>query len=161
MSLKIGDEIPEITLYRLGDDGIETISSSDAMSKGRIVVFVVPGAFTPTCSDDHLPSYLVHGPEILAHGVDQIICLAVNDPFVMSAWAEDRGVGHQLTMLSDGNGEFARAAGLEVDLSAIGLGTRSKRYAVILQDGVVEYLGVEPGREVTVSGAEAILKALG
>ncbi len=161
MTLKVGDEIPNTTLYRYGDNGIETISSHEAMGKGRVVVFAVPAAFSPTCSDDHLPSYLVHGPEILARGVDRIVCLAVNDPYVMSAWSKNRGVGHQLVMLSDGNGEFARAAGMERDLSAGALGSRSARYAAILQDGVVEHLGLEPGKGVTVSGAEAILKVLG
>jgi len=161
MSLKVGDEIPETTLYRIGEDGIESLSSTEAFGQGSVVLFAVPGAFTPTCSDDHLPGYLVHGPQILARGIDRIVCLAVNDPFVMKAWSQDRGVGNQLTMLSDGNGAFAEAAGLSVDLSAIGLGKRSQRYAAVLRDGVVEYLGVEPGKGVTVSGAEAILDALG
>lgn len=161
MSLKVGEKIPQSTLYRLGDNGVETVNSHEAMGRGKVVVFAVPGAFTPTCSDDHLPDYLVHALEIIDRGVDKIVCLAVNDPFVMSAWSRDRGVGRQLTMLSDGNGEFAHATGMELDLSAIGLGIRSRRYGAILLDGVVEYLGVEPGKEVTVSGADAILKALG
>jgi len=160
MSLKVGEKIPETTLYHLGDDGVGTIGSHEAMGTGKVVVFAVPAAFSPTCSDDHLPGYLVHAPEILDHGVDKIVCLAVNDPFVLSAWSKERGVGHQLTMLSDGNGDFARAAGLELDLSAIGLGIRSRRYGAILVDGVVEYLGVEPGKQVTVSSADAVLKAL-
>ena len=128
---------------------------------GIIVLFAVPRAFTPTCSDHHLPGFVLQADEILAKGVDRIACIAVNDPFVMQAWGNAQGTGDKILMLSDGNGEFATTSGLDLDLSAIGLGQRTQRYAAILQDGVVQELFVEPNAAaVDVSGADKVLKAL-
>ena len=160
MTIEIGDRIPEATLRALTEDGIQAVSTSEIFDGRTVAVFGIPGAFTPTCNDTHLPSFQVRGPEIKAKGVDEIVCVAANDPFVVAAWAEARGVGDDIRMLSDGNAELARAMGLELDVSVVGMGIRSKRYAAIVEDGVVRYLGVEPGKEVGVSGAEAVLAAL-
>jgi peroxiredoxin len=134
--------------------------TGDVLGSGRVVLFAVPGAFTPTCSDYHLPSYLVRHDEILAKGVDRIVCIAVNDPFVMGAWGDAQQVGDRVLLLADGNGDFTRAIGMEMDGSAFGLGTRSKRYAAVLQDGVVTGLFVEPGAGLSVSAADAVLETL-
>jgi len=130
------------------------------LGQGKVVLFAVPGAFTPTCSDHHLPGFVMQADEILAKGVDRIACVAVNDVFVMNAWGSAQGTGDKILMLSDGLGEFTAAAGLELDLSGPGLGTRSRRYAAILQDGVVQELFVEKDTGVDVSGADKVLKAL-
>jgi peroxiredoxin len=124
------------------------------------VVFAVPGAFTPTCSDHHLPGFVVRADEIHAKGVETIACLSVNDPFVMGAWGRDQGVGDRVLMLADGNGDFTRAVGLEMDGSGAGLGTRSRRYAAILEDGVVKAIFVEEKPGLDVSSAESVLAAL-
>jgi peroxiredoxin len=124
------------------------------------VLFAVPGAFTPTCSDYHLPSYLVRHDELMAKGVDTIACISVNDPFVMAAWGKDRNVGDLILLLADGNGEFTHAVGLEMDGTGFGLGTRSQRYAMVIDDGVVSALYVEPGPGLTVSAADGVLAQL-
>ncbi|MEO8505813.1 MAG: peroxiredoxin [Acidobacteriota bacterium] len=160
MSLQIGDRIPDATLFRRNDEGIRAIPARDVFAGRRVVVFALPGAFTPTCSDTHLPGFVMHGAEIKAKAkAAAIVCLAVNDAHVMNAWSR---VNHAeaIEMVSDGNGEFTRAAGLTLDLSGTGLGIRSQRYAAVIDDGVVERLWVEPARGVTVSGAEAVLAAL-
>ena len=161
MALSVGDTIPNVKLSTLTADGLKPVDSGEVLGKGKVVLFAVPGAFTPTCSDHHLPGFVMQADEILAKGVDRIACVAVNDPFVMAAWGNAQGTGDKILMLADGNGEFAAAADLSLDLSGLGLGTRSKRYAAILQDGVVEQLFVEenPGG-VDVSGSDKILKAL-
>ena len=130
------------------------------MGKGKVVVFAVPGAFTPTCSDHHLPGFVMRADDIRAKGVDSIACLSVNDPFVMGAWGRDQKVGDRVTMLADGNGDFTRAVGLEPDGSGFGLGTRSQRYAAILEDGVVTSIFVEQKPGLDVSSAESVLAAL-
>ncbi|MGH9043358.1 MAG: peroxiredoxin [Acidimicrobiales bacterium] len=160
MTLAVGVRIPEVTLRTLSDQGPKEVPSLEALGRGRTVLFGVPGAFTPTCSDQHLPGFVVRADEIGAKGVGTIACLAVNDPFVMAAWAKERGVGESILMLSDGNGEFTRAAGLEFDGSGFGLGTRSQRYAAVLQDGVVTALFLEHGPGLEVSSAERVLAAL-
>ena len=125
-----------------------------------VVLFAVPGAFTPTCSLQHLPGYITHADALKAKGVDGIVCMAVNDPFVMKEWGSSAGAGDAVMMLPDGNGEFTRALGLEMDGTGYGLGQRSKRFAMVVKDGTVTKIAVEPGGGLTVSGAEAILEAL-
>ncbi len=160
MAITIGDRIPEVPLRVMTAEGPKQVSSTEVLGKGTVVLFAVPGAFTPTCSDHHLPGFVVRADELRAKGVDTIACVAVNDPFVMGAWARDQKVGDRVTMLSDGNGEFTRAVGLELDGSAFGLGTRSQRYAAIVKDGVLTALFVEPGPGLEVSSAESVLAAL-
>ncbi|HYT38358.1 MAG TPA: peroxiredoxin, partial [Acidimicrobiia bacterium] len=138
----------------------EKIAVGEAAKNKRIIIFGLPGAFTPTCSDHHLPGFVMQADEILAKGVDRIACIAVNDAFVMGAWGNAQGTGAKITMLADGSGEFTAAAGLELDLSGPGLGTRSQRYAAILEDGVVQDIFVESDTGVNVSSADAVLKAL-
>jgi glutaredoxin/glutathione-dependent peroxiredoxin len=160
MTIAPGDKIPEVELRTMTEAGPKPVSSTEALGKGKVVLFAVPGAFTPTCSDHHLPGFVVRADELKAKGVDTIACIAVNDPFVMGAWARDQNVGESILMLSDGNGEFAKAVGLEMDGSGFGLGTRSRRYAAVLNDGVVEALFVEEKPGLDVSSAESVLAAL-
>jgi peroxiredoxin len=160
MPIAVGDPIPDVELWKVTEDGFTSVRSSAVLGKGKVVLFAVPGAFTPTCSDYHLPGFVIRSDEIRAKGVDTIACISVNDPFVMGAWARDQKVPDAVEMLADGNGEFTRALGLEMDGSAVGLGTRSQRYAAILDDGVVTALFVEPERGLTVSSAESILGVL-
>lgn len=160
MAIKVGDTIPDVQLRTMTSHGPEALSSTEALGKGRVVMFAVPGAFTPTCSDYHLPGFVLRADEIRAKGVDTIACLSVNDPFVMGAWGRDRAVGDRVLMLSDGNGDFTRAVGLEMDGSGFGLGVRSQRYAAILENGVVKSIFVESGPGLDVSSAEAVLAAL-
>ena len=124
MAIAVGDSIPDVQLMTMTKDGPRPISSSEALGKGKVVVFAVPGAFTPTCSDHHLPGFVMRADDIRAKGVDSIACLSVNDPFVMGAWGRDQKVGDRVTMLADGNGDFTRAVGLELDGSGFGLGTQ-------------------------------------
>ena len=160
MALSVGDTIPTVKLMTLTAEGLKPVESGEVLGKGKVVLFGVPGAFTPTCSDHHLPGYVMRADDILAKGVDRIACIAVNDAFVMSAWGNAQGTGDKITMLADGSGEFTAAAGLELDLSGPGLGTRSQRYAAILEDGVVQDIFVESDTGVNVSSADAVLKAL-
>ena len=160
MALSVGDTIPNVKLMTMTADGLAPVQSGEVLGKGKVVLFAVPGAFTPTCSDHHLPGFVMQADEILAKGVDRIACVAMNDVFVMNAWGAAQNTGEKILMLSDGLGEFTAAAGLELDLSAPGLGTRSQRYAAILEDGVVKELFVEKDTGVNVSSADAILKAL-
>jgi glutaredoxin/glutathione-dependent peroxiredoxin len=161
VALSVGDTIPNVKLNTLTAEGLKPVQSGEVLAQGKVVLFAVPGAFTPTCSDHHLPGFVMQADEILAKGVDRIACISVNDPFVMNAWGSAQGTGDKILLLADGNGDFAAAAGLELDLSGIGLGKRSQRYAAILQNGVVEQIFVEtnPGG-VEVSGSDAVLKAL-
>ncbi len=161
MSIGIGDRIPEATLLAVTEEGPVETDTRRVFDGRTVALFAVPGAFTPTCTARHLPGFLDAADAIRAAGADEIACVAVNDPFVLKAWAREQGVDGRVTMLSDGSGTFARALGLELDLSARGFGVRSKRYAMVVRDGVVRYLGVEPGTEVGVSGADAVLAALG
>jgi len=160
MAIQAGDKIPDVQLWTMTSDGPKAVSSISALGKGKVVLFAVPGAFTPTCSDYHLPGFVLRADELRAKGVDTIACLSVNDPFVMGAWGKDRGADDKVVMLSDGNGEFTRAVGLELDGSGVGLGTRSQRYAAILDDGVVTSIFVEKGPGLEASSAEAVLAAL-
>jgi peroxiredoxin len=160
MAIAVGDTIPDITIMTMGPDGPAPVQTGAVLGTGKVVLFAVPGAFTPTCSDYHLPSYVIRRDELAAKGVDVVACISVNDPFVMGAWGEAQNVGDQIVMLADGNGEFAKAVGLEFDGSAFGLATRSQRYAMVIEDGVVTAVQVEPGPGLTVSAADAILEIL-
>jgi len=160
VALSVGDTIPNVKLMTMTGEGLKPVQSGEVLGQGRVVLFAVPGAFTPTCSDHHLPGFVMQADEILAKGVDRIACVSVNDAFVMNAWGNAQGTSGKVLMLADGNAEFATAAGLQLDGSGFGLGTRSQRYAAILRDGVVEKIFVEPDTGVSVSGADQILKAL-
>jgi peroxiredoxin len=160
MAIAVGDKIPDIQVMTTGPDGPTHVQTGEVLGSGKVVLFAVPGAFTPTCSDYHLPSYVIRRDELKAKGVDTVACISVNDPFVMDAWGKDQKVGDAVVMLADGNGEFTRAVGLEMDGSGFGLGTRSQRYAMVIDDGVVTTLSVEPGAGMTVSAADAILELL-
>ena len=161
MPIAVGDTIPDVTVRTLTESGPTPVQTADVLGKGTVVLFAVPGAFTPTCSDFHLPSYVIRNEELRAKGVDTIACISVNDAFVMGAWGEQQGVGDGVLMLADGNGDFTKAIDLEMDGSGFGLGSRSQRYAMILRDGVVETLSIETaGGSIEKSGAEAILAAL-
>jgi glutaredoxin/glutathione-dependent peroxiredoxin len=160
MSISVGDRIPDVKLMTMTSDGVAPIQSGEVLGKGRVVLFAVPGAFTPTCSDHHLPGFVLRAEDIKAKGVDTIACIAVNDVFVMGAWGEAQRTGDDITMLADGNGEFAAEVGLTLDGSGFGLGTRSQRYAAIIDDGVVTELMVEPNPGVDVSSADSVLAKL-
>jgi glutaredoxin/glutathione-dependent peroxiredoxin len=160
MTIAVGDVVPDVELRTLVARAPQSVRSAEVLGKGRVVLFAVPGAFTPTCSDHHLPGFVRRAAELRQKGVDTIACIAVNDAFVMGAWARDQRVGDAVVMLADGNGDFARAMGLEADLRSAGLGMRSQRYAAVIDDGVVSALYVEPERGLSVSSAEAVLAAL-
>ena len=157
MAIKEGDKIPNVKVKAADMSDITT----DALFSGKkVVLFAVPGAFTPTCSNKHLPGFIEKADEIKQKGVDDIICMSVNDAFVMKAWGEERGAGDKVRMIADGNGDLTKALGLEFDGSGIGFGLRSQRFAAIVQNGVVKKLAVDAGGKFEVSSAEAILKAL-
>lgn len=159
MTIKTGDRIPDAKLVKAGAEGPEQISAADFFKGRRVAVFAVPGAFTPTCSARHLPGFIERAAELKEKGIDEIACTSVNDAFVMSAWGKANNAD-AVTMLADGNGEFAKAAGLEMDGSAYGMGTRSQRYAMIVNDGVVEQIHVEEPGEFSVSSADHLLEQL-
>lgn len=159
MTIATGDKIPAVTLKIMGAKGPEDISTETIFKGKKVVMFAVPGAFTPGCTVTHLPGYVVLADKIKAKGVDSIVCLSVNDAFVMGAWGKSQNA-EELLMVADGNGDFTKAAGLEMDATGFGMGTRSKRYAMIVEDGVVSHLAVEPAGGIDVSAAEAILAKL-
>jgi peroxiredoxin len=159
MTIQIGDRIPESTLMTMADGKPAPLTTSDLFGGKKVVLFSVPGAFTPTCSVKHLPSFVDHVDEILDKGVDTIACMAVNDVFVMSAWGKSANA-EKITMLADGNAEFAKSLGLEMDASGFGMGERSQRFALIADDGVVSHLFVEAPGEYRVSAAEHVLQSL-
>lgn len=160
MAIKVGDRIPDVKLMTMTDEGPKPVQSGEVLGSGKVVLFAVPGAFTPTCSDYHLPGFVLRADDLKGKGIDTIACLAVNDPFVMGAWGNAQDVDGKVTMLADGNGEFTGAVGLEMDGSGFGLGTRSQRYAAIIEDGVVKELLVEPGPGLEASSADAVLAKL-
>jgi peroxiredoxin len=160
MTIKAGDKLPNVTLTLATAEGPKPVSSSELFKGKTVALFAVPGAFTPTCSAKHLPGFKQQAPTLKGKGVDAIACLSVNDAFVMRAWGEDQAVGEDILMLADGNGEFTKAVGLEMDGSKFGLGQRSQRYSMIVKDGVVEKLNVEEGGEFRVSSAEHMLGQL-
>jgi peroxiredoxin len=160
MAISVGDRIPDVKLMTMTSDGVTPVQSGEVLGKGKVVLFAVPGAFTPTCSDHHLPGFVLRAEDIRAKGVDTIACIAVNDVFVMGAWGKAQGTGDKVTMLADGNGDFTAEVGLPLDGSGFGLGTRSQRYAAIIDDGVVTELMVEPNPGLDVSSAESVLAKL-
>jgi peroxiredoxin len=159
MTIQAGDRLPEIPLQRIRE-GVETVDTRTLFDGKKVVLFAVPGAFTPTCSEKHLPGYAEHFAQFRERGID-VICMAVNDPFVMQAWGRSQHVPEGLQMLADGNGDFTRAMGLEMDASAYGMGRRSRRFALYAEDGVVKHLFVEAPGEFRVSSAEHLLAELG
>ena len=161
MTIKTGDAIPSAQLTLSGPKGPTPIDARDLLGKGKVVLFAVPGAYTPTCSAQHLPSYLEHFDALTERGVERIVCMAVNDIFVLQAWAKACGASDQIVMAADGNGDFARALGMVLDARAFGMGERSQRFALIANDGIVEQLFVEGPGEYRVSSAEYVLERLG
>jgi glutaredoxin/glutathione-dependent peroxiredoxin len=159
MSIQPGDRLPEVPLQYIGQ-GVETVDTRTLFDGKKVVLFAVPGAFTPTCSEKHLPGFVEHFDDFRARGVE-VACLSVNDPFVMKAWGDQHQVPEGLLMLADGNGDFSRALGLEMDASAYGMGRRAKRFALYAEDGVVKQLYVEAPGEFRVSSAEHMLEQLG
>jgi glutaredoxin/glutathione-dependent peroxiredoxin len=161
MTIKVGDRLPETTFFVSSADGPQGVTSTEVFKGKKAILFGVPGAFTPTCHKNHLPGYVTHADALKAKGVELIAVTGVNDVFVMKAWREATGAGDAVMFLADGSGDFAKAIGLELDASARGLGLRSKRYSMLLEDGVVKTLDVEdtPGT-AEVSGAEAMLAKL-
>jgi glutaredoxin/glutathione-dependent peroxiredoxin len=160
MTMKVGDKLPDVQVHVLGDNGMPSpVSTGEVLGKGRVVLFGVPGAFTPGCSKLHLPGFVERQGELREKGVDTIACIAVNDPWVMQAWSADQGADG-IVMLADGAGAFTRAMGLEFDGSGFGLGKRSQRYSAVIEDGIITQLDVEPGPGVDVSSCEQVLKRL-
>lgn len=159
MTIKVGDKLPNATLFRVGSDGIESFEADEFFAGRKVVVFGLPGAFTPTCTAQHLPGYIKRADEFTAKGV-AIACLSVNDAWVMKAWAKDQDAAGKLEMLADGNAEFTRAIGLDADMSARGYGTRCRRFAMIVDDGVVRTLAIEEAPVLDVSAAEKMLDAV-
>jgi peroxiredoxin len=161
MAIKVGDRLPaDVKLKEMGESGPKDVTLGEITRGKTVVLFAVPGAFTPTCSMKHLPGFIEHAAAIRAKGVDEIVCVAVNDAFVMDAWGKASGAAGKVRMLADGNGEFTRAMGLELDASGFGMGKRSQRYAMIVKDGTVAHLLVEPGPGLNVSSAESVLAKL-
>jgi peroxiredoxin len=159
MTIAVGDKLPDVKLVKATDAGPEAVQSADYFKGKRVALFSVPGAFTPTCSAKHLPGFVEKAAAIKAKGIDEIACTAVNDPFVMGAWGKASG-SPAITMLADGNGDFAQAVGLTMDGSGFGLGQRGQRFAMVVNDGVVEQLHVEGPGEFKVSSAEYMLEQL-
>ena len=159
MGIQVGDSIPEATMNIMGDKGPQEITTADIFSGKKVVLFAVPGAFTPTCSAAHLPGYVANADKIKAAGVDSIVCVSVNDAFVMDAWSKGQNA-EEIMMVGDGNGAFTKAMGTVLDGSGFGLGTRSTRYSLIAEDGKITALNLEQGGAFEVSSAEAILAAL-
>ncbi len=160
MTVKVGDKVPAATFTTWGESGPSPISTDQLFGGKTVALFAVPGAFTPTCSAKHVPGFKANAAELKAKGVDTIACVSVNDVFVMKAWGADQGVGDDILMLADGNGDFTKAVGLEMDGSKFGMGHRSQRYSMIVKDGVITELNVEQGGEFKVSSAEYMLAQL-
>ena len=154
-----GDRVPDVEIRTPGPEGPQPISTGELFGTGRTVLFGVPGAFTPGCSKTHLPGFVERADELTAKGVDRIACIAVNDAFVMDAWAQDQNVGDKIVMLADGNGEFTKAMDLELDVSVVGLGTRSKRYAAIIDDGTITRIDIDDSG-IELSACSAVLDHL-
>jgi peroxiredoxin len=161
MTINVGDKLPSVTLRQVTTEGPKEVSTDEFFRGRKVVLFAVPGAFTPACSQRHLPGFVDKAAEIKANGIDEIACVAVNDAAVMGAWGKDQKTAGKVTMLADGSGDFVRALGLELDLTKGGLGVRSKRYSMLVDNGVVQSLNVEqqPG-QVETSSAEAMLRTL-
>ncbi len=160
MAIAVGERVPDVKVWTSGEKGPQATTALEVLGSGKVVLFGVPGAFTPTCSDHHLPGFVMRAEELTAKGADKVVCVAVNDPFVMDAWGKDQNVGDDVVMMADGNGELAESMGLTMDGRGFGLGARSQRFAAIIQDGVVTWLAVEPGPGLSVSSADEVLAAL-
>jgi glutaredoxin/glutathione-dependent peroxiredoxin len=158
MAIKVGDKVPTVTLRHLTADGVQAVSSDDYFKGRKVAVFGLPGAYTRTCSSRHLPGYVTNSDALKAKGLDEIACIAVNDAFVMNAWGKEHGAPDKVTMLGDGSCEFTQAIGLTLDRREGGMGMRSQRYSMVVDDGVVTELNVEPSGEYGVSSAEAMLE---
>jgi len=160
MAISVGDPIPDVQLMTMTSEGPRPVSTGEVLGSGKVVLFAVPGAFTPTCSDHHLPGFVLRTEELAAKGVDKVACVSVNDAFVMGAWGASQEVGDAVLLLADGNAEFTKAVGLELDATGFGMGPRSQRYAIIIEDGTVTHVAVEDGPGLEVSSADAVLAAL-
>ena len=160
MSIQAGEKMPEGTFGVMTDAGPGAMTSDELFAGKKVVLVSVPGAFTPTCSMNHLPGFVDHADAIRGKGVDTIACMAVNDVFVMDAWGKDRGVGDNVVMLADGNGDYAKALGLEMDATGFGMGHRGQRFAIVVDDGVASHVAVEAPGQFEVSKAESVLDAL-
>ncbi len=159
MAIKIGDKVPSVALAHMTADGPKEITSDELFAGKKVVLFALPGAFTPTCSASHLPGFVVNADKIKAKGVDEVVCLSVNDAFVMDAWGKAQNA-EEIHMVADGNADFAKAVGLELDLIARGMGVRLQRFAMIVADGVVEHLNVEAPGKFEISSAETMMELL-
>jgi len=157
MTIEVGDAIPEATVYLMGESGPESRISTDLFAGRKVVLFALPGAFTPTCSAKHLPGFIDAASEFMEKGVDEIICLSVNDAWVMDAWGKAQGAQGKVTMVGDGNGDLSRAMGFTADMSGSGYGERSNRYAMVVDNGVVTHLNVEAPKKFEVSDAKTML----
>ena len=160
MTIKVGEKIPSVTLNLMTEDGPGAVTTDEFFGGKKVAIFGVPGAFTPTCSAKHLPGFIQKADEMRAKGVDTIACVSVNDAFVMDAWGRDQGAGEKVMMLADGNAEFTDSLGLSFDASGFGMGKRSQRYAMVVDDGVIKALHVEQPGAFEVSSAEAVLNVL-
>ena len=160
MTIKTGDRIPEGKLKVMGKEGPKNVAAEELLGKGRVVLFSVPGAFTPTCDAKHLPGFVQQAGALRAKGVGKLVCLAVNDVFVMNAWGKSAGVGDSIVMAADGNGDYSRTLGLELDARGFGMGMRGQRFALVIEDGIVKQVHVEAPGEFKVSSAESVLGQL-
>jgi len=160
MSIKVGDKVPSANFMTMGADGPEPMTSEQLFSGNRVALFAVPGAFTPTCSAKHLPGFKEQAQALRGKGIDTIACTSVNDVFVMGAWGQEQSVGDDVVMLADGNGDFAEALGLVLDAQGFGMGQRSQRYSMVVNDGVIETLNVDEGGEFKISSADYMLENL-
>ncbi len=160
MTIQVGDTVPSATLNIMTADGPSAISTDDIFKGKTVALFGLPGAFTPTCSAQHLPGFVASADALKAKGVDTIVCLAVNDVFVMGAWGKDQNVGDKVTLVADGSAQFTKAAGLELDLTERGLGLRCQRFSMVVDDGVVKSLNIDPAGTFEATSAEKILEQL-
>lgn len=160
MTIKVGDNVPSGSLKEMGPEGPREVKTDDLFAGKTVAVFAVPGAFTPTCSAKHLPGFVQRADELRGKGVDEIVCLSVNDAFVMGAWGKDQQVGDKVRMMADGSADLTKQMGLELDLNPMGLGTRSRRYSMVVKDGKVAILNLEEGGAYAVSDADTMLGQL-
>jgi peroxiredoxin (alkyl hydroperoxide reductase subunit C) len=160
MTIGVGDKIPEATLYHMTGDGPAAISTDEIFSGKKVAIFGVPGAFTPTCSAKHLPGFIEKADDLKAKGIDQIVCMSVNDAFVMGAWAKDQGAGDKVLLVGDGSADFTKAAGLELDLGPRGLGLRCQRFAMVVDDGTVKSIEIDAAGAFEKTSAESVLASL-
>ncbi|MCF3630024.1 peroxiredoxin [Thalassospiraceae bacterium LMO-SO8] len=160
MTIGVGDKIPAATLYQMTGEGPAAISTDDIFNGKKVAIFGVPGAFTPTCSAKHLPGFIAKADEFKAKGIDQIVCMSVNDAFVMGAWAKDQGADDKVLLVGDGSAEFTKAAGLELDLNARGLGLRCQRFAMVVDNGTVKSIEIDAAGAFEKTSAESVLASL-